>query len=275
MKFTIVLVIIMSLGFRDSFGQGHYEFSSPYKTSWVDGVISAGGIGLSYWGLKLMKNKKAVSKAEIERIDADLEAAKANIPAFDRWAVGNYNEQAEKWSDVPFYTSFGLPLLYLAHERTRANAPQIGFLYLETMAITGALFTQANGRINRIRPSVYNHGAGDEVRMDDKSKNAFYGGHTSATAAASFFTAKIFNDFFPDSPAKPYVWAGAITLPAVVASLRLKAGKHYLSDNIIGYAVGAGAGILVPHLHKRSSRLSLFPGQDLFGNRTINFEYRF
>lgn len=275
MKCTIVLGLIMCLGIQDNFGQGHYEILKPYETSWVDGVISAGGIGLCYWGLGLMKNKEPVSKAEIERIDADLEAAKAKIPAFDRWAVGNHHEQAEKWSDIPFYTSFGLPLLFLTNDCARANASQIGLLYLETMAITGALFAQTNGRVNRIRPSVYNPGAGDAVRMDDKSKNAFYGGHTSSTAAASFFTAKVFNDFFPDSPARPYVWAGAITLPAVVASLRLKAGKHYLSDNVIGYAVGAGAGILVPHLHKRNSHLSLFPGQDLFGNGTINFEYRF
>ena len=40
-----------------------------------------------------------------------------------------------------------------------------------------------------------------------------------------------------------------------------KAGQHFLSDNLIGYAVGAGVGILVPQLHKKgnNSNLSLSP----------------
>jgi hypothetical protein len=42
-----------------------------------------------------------------------------------------------------------------------------------------------------------------------------------------------------------------------VGYLRLKAGKHFLSDNLLGYAVGASAGILVPHLHKKASTLGL------------------
>ena len=271
----VFLLWIFFFIFQDVPAQELRKFPSPYKTSWVDGAISAGGIGLTYWGTQLMQEKRPVDRAEIEQIDANLEAAKAKIPAIDRWAAGNYNERAEELSDVPFYASFGLPLLFLADERTRSNAPQIGLLYLETMAITGALYSQANGRVERNRPAVYSLTAGEIVRMDDKSKNAFYGGHASATAAATFFAAKVFNDFFPDSPAKPYVWAGAATIPAAVAYLRLKAGKHFLTDNLLGYAVGAGAGFLVPHLHKRNSRFLLSPGRDFYGNSTIHLEYRF
>ncbi len=249
--------------------------TSPYNTSWVDGVISAGGIAASYWGLTIMKDKKAVSAEELRLIDADMAAARARIPAFDRWAAGNYNLKAKNISDIPFYGSFGLPFLLLAHEHTRQNAPQIGLLYLETMSITGALFAQVNGRVNRIRPSVYNQTAGDDVRLDDKGKNSFYGGHVTATAAATFFAAKVFNDYFPNSWAKPYIWAGAAIVPASVGFLRLKAGKHFLSDNLIGYAIGAGAGILVPHLHKRNSNISLIQRNDFFGNTTFGLQCRF
>lgn len=256
-------------------GQQAEKYPSPYKTSWHDGAVSAAGVGLSYWGLTLMKNKEAVSEVEIEQIDADLEAAKAKIPFFDRWAAGYHNEGAEGISDFPFYGSFGLPFLLLADEHTRANAPQIGLLYLETMAITGALFTQINGRVNRRRPSVYSQTAGPDIRMDDKSQNAFYGGHVAATAAATFFTAKVFNDYFPDSPARPYVWAGAAVVPAAVGYLRLQAGKHFLSDTVLGYLLGAGAGLLVPHLHKRSSDLRISPGQDVYGNHMLRLQYRF
>lgn len=272
----IYLFLLFYLSLQGAYGQdGRRAFSSPYETTWVDGVISAGGIGLSYWGIRLMQDKDGVGEAEIQRINANLKAAKAEIPAIDRWAAGKYSEQADKLSNIPFYTSFGLPLLFLADERTRSHALQIGLLYLETMAITGALFTQTNARVERNRPNVYNLGAGEEVRMDDKSKNAFYGGHTVATASATFFVAKVFNDFFPNSPAKPYVWTGAAVVPAFVGYLRLEAGKHFLTDNLIGYALGAGAGILVPHLHKQNRHLSLSPGRDIYGNNTIRLRYRF
>lgn len=272
MKKLLPLVVFsfFSLG---GVGQEINKNPSPYKTGWADAAISAGGIGLSYWGLTIMKGKEAVTEEELRQIDEDLETAKQDIAAFDRWAAGYYNEQAEKWSDYPFYGSFALPLLFLIPEETRAHAPQIGLLYLETMAITGALFTQTNARVNRMRPAVYNATAGKAVRMDDKSKNAFYGGHTSATAAATFFAAKVFNDFFPDSPARPYIWASAAVVPAGVAVLRTRAGKHFLSDNIIGYAIGAGAGMLVPQLHKNNSRISVGPARDLWGNSMLRFTF--
>lgn len=253
------------------------NYPSPYETSWVDGAISGAGIGLSYWGLTLMKSKKAVSKEEIQLIDADLEGAREQIPVFDRWTFGNYNEGADRVSDIPFYASFGFPLLFLADKHTRTNAPQIGLLYLETMAITGALFAQVNGRVNRKRPSVYSQTAGPGIRMDDKSQNSFYGGHISATAAATFFTAKVFNDYFPDSPARPYVWGAAAAVPAFVGYLRLRAGKHFLSDNLIGYAIGAGMGVLVPHLHKKQEGFSLRSGisSPVGGGTAIHLNYRF
>jgi hypothetical protein len=39
-------------------------------------------------------------------------------------------------------------------------------------------------------------------------------------------------------------------VPAAVAYFRLEAGKHFLSDNLVGYAVGATMGVVVPQLHK-------------------------
>ena len=276
MKF-FYLLLISCIFSGPLYAQNGPVRTSPYKTTWTDGAISAAGIGLSYWGLKLMMNKEAVTEEEVQRIDANPEAARADILAFDRWAIDFYDPQsrANQVSDIPFYGSFALPFLFLANERTRSDAGQIGLLYLETMAITGALFAQVNGRINRKRPNVYSTDAPMDIRLDDKSQNSFYGGHITATAAATFFTAKVFNDYFPDSPAKPYVWAGAAAVPALVGYYRMRAGKHFLSDNLIGYAIGAGVGILVPHLHKEVENLSLTPGRTMQGASTINFRYRF
>lgn len=235
------------------------EKESPYRISWNDGAITAAGIGLSYWGMRLMQQKPGLSPVELAKIDANLDNIRAEIPVFDRWSAGYYSAEANSQSDIPFYTSFALPFLYAAYGPTRNDAPVIGLLYLETMSITGALWTQVNARSFRNRPLVYNNLPQNDARLDRKAENSFFGGHVAATASATFFAAKVFNDYFPDSPARPYVWAGAATLPAAVAWLRIKAGKHFLSDNVVGYVVGAGAGVLVPHLHKRTENIQLAP----------------
>jgi membrane-associated phospholipid phosphatase len=49
----------------------------------------------------------------------------------------------------------------------------------------------------------------------------------------------------------PYVWATAAAFPLVTGILRLTAGKHYPSDVLVGYLVGAATGILVPFAHQR------------------------
>jgi membrane-associated phospholipid phosphatase len=93
-----------------------------------------------------------------------------------------------------------------------------------------------------------------EERLHKYAENSFFAGHTAATASVAFFTAKVFHDLHPGSPWRPVVWGAAAAVPATVGYLRLRAGKHFLSDNIVGYAVGATIGILVPELHKRNQQ---------------------
>ncbi|MBU6122171.1 phosphatase PAP2 family protein [Hymenobacter siberiensis] len=83
--------------------------------------------------------------------------------------------------------------------------------------------------------------------------DAFFGGHTAHTATATFFAAQVFHDFNPGSQAEPYVWGVAAAVPAVVAYFRVQAGKHFLSDNLVGYAVGATVGVMVPRLHRNET----------------------
>ncbi|MEQ8424859.1 MAG: phosphatase PAP2 family protein, partial [Cyclobacteriaceae bacterium] len=79
-----------------------------------------------------------------------------------------------------------------------------------------------------------------------------FSGHTSHTAAASFFMAKVISDYHPNmnKGARIILWSAAVYIPALTATLRVKAGKHFPSDVVAGYAVGAFAGWLIPQLHK-------------------------
>ena len=66
----------------------------------------------------------------------------------------------------------------------------------------------------------------------------------------------------PDSKWKSVIWTLGITLPATTSYLRHNAGKHFPTDVISGYLVGATIGYLVPHFHKtntKDSSLQIWP----------------
>jgi membrane-associated phospholipid phosphatase len=247
-KYLLIISLITSFTCRTV-----AQNETPYKTSArVDLPVTLGGMALSGFGLYLISNKDGISDAEALRLNKD------DVNRFDRFVAGNHDGQAKKTSDVFLYSSLGTPLLLLLDNKVSHKAGQVGLLYVETMAVTGTLFTMAAGNVNRLRPLAY---AGSEVPIGDKTsknaRNSFFAGHTACTASVTFFAAKIFHDFNPGSSARPYVWTAAAAIPATVAYLRLKAGKHFLSDNLLGYAVGAGSGILVPQLHKKANALGI------------------
>ena len=78
------------------------------------------------------------------------------------------------------------------------------------------------------------------------------------------------------------VWGVAAAIPATVGYLRIKSGKHFLSDNIVGFAVGAASGILIPEIHKKKNKnVEIYPtmgfnfqGQD-FNTQGVGISYQF
>lgn len=231
------------------------EFSSPYKTDlWKDGAWITAGVGLNVAGVLMIQNKKALTEAEVNALD------KNDIWKIDRWAAGNYSQNADEISYIPFYMSMALPVAFLPSEEERNNFGQISVLFIETMATTGAIFTLTAGAVEKSRPLVYNESLPLEKRTDPDAQRSFFAGHTAATAAATFFAAKVFNDFHPNSRAIPYIWTTAAAIPALVGYLRIKSGKHFLTDNLIGLGIGAAAGILIPEIHKKGNEnIELYP----------------
>jgi membrane-associated phospholipid phosphatase len=245
---------------------------SPYKTSFrVDGPVLAAGLGLTFLGYNMIVNKDGLTTEELANKKIE------DIPWFDRGNAGYYNDKANDASYIPFYASFGIPLVAsLIDKNQRSHFVQVNTMFLETMAISGAIYTLTAGAISRSRPLVY---PGSTASTDSKTSNnaqrSFFAGHVSATASATFFAAQVFSDFNPDSRAKPWVWAGAAAIPAVVGYLRYQAGQHFLSDILVGYGVGMSCGIFVPRLHRTAAfrNLTVLP-QIGDGYKGLAFVYK-
>lgn len=267
MKTKLVSLLFIFLISFSSYSQSE----SPYELDWkTDGTWLGVSLTLNAVGFWAIQNKEALTEAELNALSKD------DVFAMDRWSAGYHSKRADDISYYPFFGSFAAPfVMMLSDDAQRSHAAQISVLLIETMATTGAVYTMTAGFIDRPRPLVYNEDLPLGERREGGAQRSFIAGHTSATAAASFFVAKIFNDFHPDSRFKPYVWTAAALVPAWVGYLRLKGGKHFLSDNIIGYGVGALSGILIPELHKKeNSSFSLTPavGSHYQG---LSFRYSF
>jgi membrane-associated phospholipid phosphatase len=223
---------------------------SPYHTSWqVDAPVTTLGTAASYWGLTILNDKKGLTEAQA------LALRKTDVPRFDRFSAGYFDQKANQASNYPFYASFALaPVLIAIDPAMRGHRGQAVLLYYETMSVVGTAFTQTAGRTFRNRPLTYGADVSIREKTRRNTENSFFAGHTASASAAAFCFAKLYHDYHPGSRAQPWVWAGAAVLPAAVGYYRLEAGKHFLSDNLLGYAIGAAIGVGVPQLHKMAAR---------------------
>lgn len=183
-------------------------------------------------------------------------------PEVDEIKYHYSHRSAHKISNVTMYTSVGLTALLLADRDARNDFGKITLLFTETMLVNQGITNFTKAVFHRPRPYVLNPEWAPERLVYSGDQSSMISGHTSGAAAGAFFFARVFADYHPDSKLKPYVWGVAATLPAVTGWMRVRAAKHYPSDVMAGYAVGAAVGYLVPVLHRKplmKGRLTISP----------------
>ena len=239
----------------------------------VDIPIVAVGTAWSVFAFTKIYNKTPPTVEQIQNLK------KEDINAFDRWAVYSYSKSLDDISYYPFYASIPLPLVFfLTGKETRNDFLNLGFLYWEAMSITGLLGTSATYHVDRYRPYAYTTETSIEKRTGKIAKNSFFAGHVQVVATPTFFIAKVYADYHPDSKLKWLFYGIASAATGATAYMRLRGGEHFPSDILLGTATGVLAGILVPHYHKTKSNnnsgMSILP----FSTGEINglvFTYKF
>lgn len=226
-----------------SFAQN--ENISTYKYKWgVDAPIMALTVGSSLTGFIMHKNKKVLTAEDISLLNS------SQVNKFDRSAIFNQSKSAKISSDV-LNISFSLaPALLFIDKKARSEWKYIVPMWAEVYGLTFGLTAMTKELVQRKRPYVYNENVDISKKVSKDATSSFFSGHTSLTAASTFFMAKVYADLHPDSKFKPLMWTGAAIVPALTGLCRYKAGKHYFTDILVGYAVGSVVGILVPQLHK-------------------------
>lgn len=219
--------------------------SQVHQLSWpVDGGLL--GTGALTYGLSIPLQKKmpGMTLDDLELLDP------LKLNSLDRIATLQASEKARLASDVALRTALLLPLGLLAESNSRENYGVVSLMWLETLLVTNGITRLVKIGARRSRPYTYNPLTGEALKIDPEARLSFFSGHASNTAAMSFFTAQTLVQNRPEMQNKGLVWATAATLPALTALWRVKAGKHFPTDVIVGYGIGALIGVLVPNLHR-------------------------
>ena len=233
----------LSILFCLLFSSVQSQYVHELKTSREAYLIGSGLAGFGV-ALKFNSGLKPHTTEEIEALDP------FKVNAFDRVATSTYSQNARDWSDRFLYGSYGVPLFLMLDSESRDDARDVGVMYFETMLITNSLTALSKTILRRTRPYAYNQSVDMDLKLGKSTRLSFFSGHTSNVAAASFFSAKVYSDNNPGSKMKNVYWGTAAIIPAIQGYLRVKGGKHFPTDVIVGYVVGALAGILVPDIHR-------------------------
>ena len=237
----------------------------PYKISFVKDVpLILGSLGGEIVGGYIIKGIRPFDQEDLDALNP------MDINGFDRRAINNFSSMAANASDVFLITALSYPAFLMFDKPIRQDFLKISLMTAEVIFINGAVTTVTKGLVKRPRPFAYNNDLSLEERNGRNVQLSFFSGHTSSVAALSFFTAKVFSDYHPDSKWKPVIWSTAALLPAVTGLLRYQGGKHFPTDIITGYAVGGLIGILIPRMHinknaERKVELSLLTNSDQLG----------
>jgi len=228
-------------------GIHHSQHESPYQHfSFKSELPFIGGLaGLTVTNF-LIANPSPLTAEDILQLDEQ------RINSFDRYAISRNSKKAQNLSDIFLTGVLVLPTIFLSNHHTRKDIFPLLIMSIEVVGINYALTSITKKLVQRTRPLAYNSAFPLEEKTTENARVSFFSGHTSHTAALSFLTAKVIMDYHPEAKAgiKAGIWAFAASIPAITGYLRVRAGKHFPTDTIVGFLAGGLVGIMIPTLHK-------------------------
>ncbi len=204
------------------------------------------GVGLVLHGTAWLEARNAPPHA--------LPLDDTHVPAFDRIALTQWDPGAHKASNVLFGLSLG-GALAVGIVNQHGEQPLLpAAITLESVLLSSGLTNVVKEWVGRPRPYAYNASVPLDQRTDADAYVSFWSGHTANTAAITFSTAMMVQRSDASPGLKTGTWIGAATLPAAMGLLRVKAGRHFPTDVLTGYLVGALVGVAVPYFHRSEKR---------------------
>ncbi len=170
----------------------------------------------------------------------------------DKGVRDNFSRRASHISDGLLALSLAAPALYLTGPTIDDVDGDRLLIYGQTMAINVAIASITKQLVQRPRPYAYSKDPKVQAYAKSEGTDAFmsfYSGHAAISFAAATTGAYLLGTSDASPVAKNIAWGAGFGIAAMTASLRVRAGKHFYSDVLVGSLVGMTVGYVVPALH--------------------------
>lgn len=218
----------------------------PYKVNYpIIGSIILVGAGTSAYTFHRIYDKPGLSIEQLAMLD------RTSINKFDRNATNHYSHGALTANRLLTTTSAVIPAFLFIDKNIRKDAGTVSLMYMEAMSMSHLVYGLTAAFTDRKRPYVYNADAPVEVRTGTRGQSSLYAYLPMLTATTSVFSAKVWSDYHPHSKLKPLVWTAAGTAIVTSNLLSYYSGDAHPTDLIMGTALGAATGYLVPFFKQK------------------------
>ncbi len=224
------------------------QFESRF-TNQQNWMMTSGSALVAGGSFLLQRSTPGLTEADLRRLETKSFTGIAAYPA------RRYDTRAARTSDWLVIAAAALPATALLFEEGRSEMGQGLHMYSQVLFVNYAVTNLTKSLVRRPRPYAYNPNVPDHIRMERDARFSFFSGHASTAASFSFFTASVIHRYSDNRAVRTAAWVGAAILPAVTGYFRMRAGKHFFSDVMVGYAAGALVGIGVPLLHRTQYQL--------------------
>jgi membrane-associated phospholipid phosphatase len=106
--------------------------------------------------------------------------------------------------------------------------------------------------ISRNRPLAYNKNTSDKMLSDPDTKFSFYSGHSSSAFASAVFNSILLSEM-PQTTLRDIGIGLNLANATAIATLRVLAGKHFLSDVVVGAVIGSGIAYIITEVHREEN----------------------
>ncbi len=264
----ILFLPIICLGQSKSDSTNVYRVNSP-----VELPVSIGAFVLAKTGFNKLRT---VSSLEIHELE-EYEYAQVNRLDRSLACLGNCQlDRSQQLSDLALNITLVAPAALLFDRAIRKQWLDFITLYVETEVINTGMYLGSAFSVRRARPLVYDQDLPMNLRAGNDRTNSFYSGHVGNACTATFFMAKVYTDYHKIKGWKRIGLFGLASLPpAYIGYHRLKAGKHFMTDVLIGYLAGGLIGIAVPEMHRnRQKSKSLAKANFWYGQKGAGMSLR-
>jgi len=182
---------------------------------------------------------------------------KSTLNGIDHLTAGIYDKNWSLASDIGLYTVIGGSALLLVLDEGFWPGLNDIVVVAESGLLATAMSALAELAQGRPRPYEYGTVAPLAQRNSADAGLSFISGHATVTFAIAVSTYMTMRRLHPEKG----TWIPLVTVllgvgtAAFVATARVAAGQHFITDSIAGAVVGSAMGILIPSLHGSPVRI--------------------